>query len=405
MIGQDKKERILIIPGSEAQIALLEEAREAGYETVCINPYKDSPGFQYADYSEQADILDKEKVLQIAKEYAVSAVISDECDIAMPTVAYVGEQMGLRTISRSDAELYTDKFLMREFCREHGYLFPEYAKCATIGEATAFYDSLSKKKMIMKPLDSNSSRGVYTVNQREDIAEYFEESLRYSKKEHAVICERYIDGPEFTVDGIVVKGKHYSLAISQKKHYEYNPNIAYELFFSYSNPNYDYDLLRKINDSYVEATNLKMGFTHAEYKCENNKFYLIEIGARGGGNYISSHIVDKLVDLDNYGMLFRQSLGQEEYTEKFEFYRERCAVLEFFDIDKAGTVKEIKNEKILSDNPHVVKYQFHFNIGDRIAKAENDSKRVGYYIAYCESRNELEYLMKEIAEKVKIIVE
>ncbi len=399
------KDRVLIIPGAEAQIALINKVKNEGYEIVCINPYKDSPGFQYADYSEQADILDKEKVLQIAKEYEVSAVISDECDIAMPIVAYVGEQMGLCTISCSDAELYTDKFLMREFCRDQGYLFPEYAKCATISEATAFYDSLCKKQMIIKPLDSNSSRGVYTVNRREDVAGYFEESLRYSKKEQAVICERYIGGPEFTVDGIVVKGKHYSLAISQKKHYEYNSNIAYELFFSYSNPDYDYDLLRKINDSYVEATNLKMGFTHAEYKCEDNKFYLIEIGARGGGNYISSHIVDKLVNLDNYEILLRQSLGQENHTGNFEFYRERCAVLEFFDIEKEGTVKEIRNEKFLSDNPCIARYQFHFNIGDRVTRAGNDSKRIGYYIAYCETRNELEYLMREIAEKVQIIVE
>lgn len=405
MKGRYKKEKILIIPGSEAQIALLDKVRAAGYETICINPYKDSPGFQHADHYIQADILDKEKVLQVAKDYAVSAVLSDECDIAMPTVAYVGEQLGLCTISYSDAELYTDKFLMREFCREHGFFFPEYVKCRTIDEAVAFYDSLRNKKMIMKPLDSNSSRGVYTVSQKENIADHFAESLSYSKKEQAVICERYIDGTEFTVDGIVMNGKHYSLAISQKKHYEYNSNIAYELFFSYSNPDYDYDLLRKINDSYVEATNLKMGFTHAEYKCEDNRFYLIEIGARGGGNFISSHIVDKLVELDNYGILLKQSLGHEEWVESFKCYQERCAVLEFFDIQKEGTVKEIKNEKFLSDSSHVIMYQFHFNIGEQIVKAINDSKRVGFYIAYCENRNELENLIKEIAEKVQIIVE
>lgn len=399
------KNRVLIIPGSEAQIALLDKVRNAGYETVCINPYKDSPGFQHADYSIQADILDKDKVLDIAKEYTVSAVLSDECDIAMPTVAYVGEQMGLSTISSSDAELFTNKFLMREFCREQGFCSPKYAKCKTINEAIAFYNSLETKKMIMKPLDSNSSRGVYTVNQKEEIAKYFEETRGYSKKEQAVLCERYIEGPEFTVDGIVVKGKHYSLALSQKKHYEYNRNIAYELFFSYSNPKYDYDLLRKINDSYVKATNLKMGFTHAEYKCENNKFYLIEIGARGGGNYISSHIVDKLVKIDNYQILIHQSLGRKDYTENLEFYRERCAVLEFFDIEKEGTVREIRNEKVLSDNPCVVKYQFRFNIGDRVTRAENDSKRIGFYIAYGETREELEQLMKEIAEKVQIIIE
>lgn len=50
-------------------------------------------------------------------------------------------------------------------------------------------------------------------------------------------------------------------------------------------------------------------------------------------------------------------------------------------------------------------YQFHFNIGDMVKKAENDSKRVGFYIACCESRKELERLMQQIDEMVQIIVE
>ena len=401
------KQRILVIPGSEAQVALINKIKSEGYETVCINPYSDSPGFQYSDFSVNADILDKANTLHVAKKYAVSAVISDECDIAMPVVAYVGVQMGLSTISNSDAELYTNKYRMREFCRQQGYDFPKYAKCTEISEAVEFYDALKSGKMIIKPLDSNSSRGVYTIKEKRDISLYFSEAIKYSHKEHAVICENYIEGSEFSVDGIVINGKHYSLAISQKKHYEYNPNIACELFFSYSNPNYDYNLLRTINDRYVEATKLKMGFTHAEYKYENNKFYLIEIGARGGGNFISSHIVDKMVKLDNYKILIEQSLGNKVSIdhEMPEIYKERCCVLKFFDIKKAGRVKEIKNEKILSDNPCIVMYQFHFNIGDMVKKAENDSKRVGFYIACCESRKELERLMQQIDEMVQIIVE
>ncbi len=401
------KQRILVIPGSEAQVALINKIRSEGYETVCINPYSDSPGFRFSNFSVKADILDKDNTLQVAKEYLVSAVISDECDIAMPVVAYVGEQMGLYTISSCDAELYTNKFMMREFCKEHGYNFPEYVKCTEISEAIEFYASLESGKMIIKPLDSNSSRGVYIINDKRDIHLCFYEAIKHSQKEHAVICEKYIEGPEFSVDGIIINGKHYSLAISQKKHYEYNPNIACELFFSYSNPNYDYDLLRIINDQYVETTGLKMGFTHAEYKYENNKFYLIEIGARGGGNFISSHIVPKMVGIDNYKILIDQSLGNKVLIDNdtLEFYKERCSVLKFFDIRKDGRVKEVRNEKVLSDNPCVVMYQFHFDMGEIVKKAENDSKRVGFYIACCESRNELESLMQQIEEKVEIIIE
>ena len=85
----------------------------------------------------------------------------------------------------------------------------------------------------MKPLDSCSSRGVFTVFQKEDIGRLFSESLSFSKGERAVLAERYIRGTEFTVDGIKTPGKHYSLAVSEKKHFAHNPNIACDLFFSH----------------------------------------------------------------------------------------------------------------------------------------------------------------------------
>ena len=59
------------------------------------------------------------------------------------------------------------------------------------------------------------------------------------------------------------------------------------MYFTHTSKEYDYDKLRAYNDSFVMKTNLQFGFTHAEYKCEDGDFYLIEIAARGGGNMIS----------------------------------------------------------------------------------------------------------------------
>ena len=71
--------------------------------------------------------------------------------------------------------------------------------------------------LIIKPLDSNSSRGVFKLENEADIAERFPESLKYSKSKKAVLVEEYIDGPEFTVDGIVIGDGHRSLGISKRR--------------------------------------------------------------------------------------------------------------------------------------------------------------------------------------------
>lgn len=402
-------ERIMVIPGTLAQVSLINRIKEFNFDVVCVNPDENSPAFKYADICEIGDILDKKFCLEVAKRYSVIAVMSDECDIAMPTIAYISEELGLPTIGSNLTSLYTNKYLMRKFSEEEGFPFPQYTICNNVKEATDFFERLESKKMIMKPLDSNSSRGVFTIYSSEEIEIYFLKTMSFSKVEQAIICEEYIEGTEFTVDGIVINKKHYSLAISRKKHYEYNTNIAYELYFTSSDKDFDYNLLRKQNDLYVEKSKLPFGFTHAEYKYNGKEFVLIEIGARGGGNYISSHIVPRLTGVDNYKILIESVLGKKLDGNTVNIdnkLNRKCAVLRFFDLDRSGgRVVKIEGEQYLRDTPEVILYQFRFEIGDYIYKAQNDSARIGFYIAVAETKDRLDDIITKIDEKVRIDLE
>lgn len=378
-----------------------------GYRSLVVNLYPDSPAFKYADFSEVVDILNRDACLTIAKKYKIDAVLSEECDIAMPTVAYIAEALSLPSIGSANAALYTNKSLMRKFSEQHGLPSPTSAKCATIEEAQDFYRQHGAP-LIMKPLDANSSRGVFTISSREDIATCFAKSLEFSKQDKKVILERYIQGREFTVDGIVIDGIHKTLAISEKKHYAFNENIAYELYFSHSNPAYDYVKLVETNDAFVHASYLANGtLTHAEYKYQDGKFWLIEIAARGGGNMISSDIVPLMSGCDNYHALICSALGNPiTLPQLHEKHLGRCAVLRFFDTDfNEGVVKTIHGEDFLKTSPLVHHYEFNFKPGDYIKKAEHDAARIGFYIAYAESDEELRSLMEEIDNKVQIIPE
>lgn len=397
----------MVIAGSRWQIPILKKIREMGYSSLVVNLYPDSPAFPYADYSEVVDILDKESCLSIAKKYSIDAVLSEECDIAMPTVAYIAEELSLPSLGVANAALYTDKSQMRKFSELHNLPSPPSVKCSAIEEAEEFYRQ-QDCTLIMKPLDANSSRGVFTISSVEDIATCFEKSMAFSKREKQVILERYIRGQEFTIDGIVIGGFHKTLAISEKKHYEFNENIAYELYFSHSNPNYDYAQLIATNDAFIHASKLADGtLTHAEYKYEDGQFWLIEIAARGGGNMISSDIVPLMTGCDNYHALVCSALGKPVTMPVTTNVPEgRCAVLRFFDTDfEGGVVKEIRGEQFLKDSPHVHHFEFNFKPGDYIKKAENDAARIGFYIAYADSDAELRSLMNEISQRVQIIPE
>ncbi len=396
---------ILILPGSFWQIPIIQKSKSMGYRTLVVNPYENSPAFSYVDGYLKSDIFDVKKVLHYCKTEKVDAIVSDECDVAMPLVATLGKCMSLPTIDEKSAHLFTDKSKMRDFCYIHKIPSPKYCLCKTIKEVEEFYDNL-EKNIIIKPLDSNSSRGISIINHKSEIQECFDKALSYSKVQKAVLAEEYIDGPEFTVDGIKTPEKHFTLAISEKKHFNSNPNVACELYFTRNNEKYDYNMLALQNDLFVNQSSLQFGLTHAEYKYKNGKFYLIEIAARGGGNLISSHIVPFLSGIDNYEYLLHCSLGNitsPDFKIK-EQYNKRCAVLSFFEPPKnGGIVERIEGKEFLEIHPKIKEYRFNFKIGDLLIDASIDAERAGYYIACCDTKKELDKLMQLVKEKVKII--
>lgn len=398
-------ENILVLPGSVWQVPVIKKIKALGYNVICVNPYKDSPAFQYADTCIQSDIFKQENYLEQVREMHPIAVVSDECDIATELVADLANKLGTRSQTLPMAQLYTNKVKMREFLETHGLPCPAFKICHSLEEAVIFFRNIGKQ-MIIKPIDSNSSHGVFTIHCEEDLKMHFEETKSFSRMDKAVICEQYIHGTEFTVDGIKSEYGHVCLAISEKKHYDYNENVAYELFFSYENPKFDYNRLREINDQYVNQSGLPFGLTHAEYKYENGEYYLIEIGARGGGNLISAEIVPCMSGYDNYEALIKMALGEDlsEMPRVDEKLKNRCAVLEFFDAPgKGGVVTKIEGEDFLRENENILSYKFNFQVGDTIKPAVCDTSRIGFYIAFAESRQELVALMKEIKAKVKFI--
>ena len=396
MMNMDKT--IMVLPGTIWQLRLMRKIKSLGYKLAVVHPIEGAPGFDLADYRVLEDILDKDAVLNAAKRLGVCAIMSAECDIAVPTLAYVSSKLGIPSQTEAKAQLYTDKSLMRDFCKEHNLPYPEYKVCETLDEALSFFRGLGKK-MIIKPIDANSSRGVYSIYTEDDLVKHFPEALGYSHHRKAVICERYITGAEFSVDGIMLPQGHVCLAISEKQQFSYNQNLDETLYFSYDHPVYDYDRLREIDTKYVEASGLPFGFTHAEYKYEDGEFYLIEIGARGGGALISSHIVPAMTGIDNYQYLVDMFVGNgvKQPIDVSALKTEKVAVLQFFDTtETGGKVKAINGLDYLANEPHILFHKLNFGIGDEIHRPTDGGNRIGFYVAWAENREKMKQLQADI---------
>ena len=130
--------RIMVVAGGAWQCPIVRLAKSKGHFVVCTNLYPDSPAFAYADVGVVANVLDREKNLAIARQYRPDAVLTAQSDIAVPTVAYVAEQMGLKGIGLEMANRFTNKYTMREFTSRSGFPSPRFRKCYTEEQAVDF---------------------------------------------------------------------------------------------------------------------------------------------------------------------------------------------------------------------------------------------------------------------------
>ena len=384
--------KIMIIGGGEWQKPITKKAKEMGCYVISSNLYENSPAFEYADECYVADVLDKQRNLEIAKKTMPDAIITDQSDIAVPTVAYICEELGLNGIGTKSAKLFTNKYQMRDFCSKEGFPSIKYKLCDSVDDAIDFYVQYGKS--IIKPLDSQSSRGVCIINSIEDIVEEFENTRAYSNSESKVLIEEYIDGIEFTVDGVKTQNDYHVLAISEKEHYSHNHNIAKSLWFSYYNNKFDYDKLRKLNRDMVMKMDIPYGITHAEYKYMNNNFYLIEIAARGGGTRISSDIVPIMSGVDHNKLLINMALGNEVSVNP-EINDRRCAILKFMEF-QPGKVKRIHGLDKVKNIDGVVDVVLDFKEGNEITPPSDDRSRPGFYIAYADDGDKLKKLCEDI---------
>lgn len=395
----------MILGGDKNQLPLIKKAKELGLYVILCDFRDNIQGIVLSDVHYQINTLNPDLLIRVGEKERPDGILtnSEPTFISMATAA---AKLGLPCLSLESTRLFKNKFLMREFCSEHGILSPRYKCCKNVEESLDFFNDI-QKKCIIKPLDNSASRGVFSVNNENDIKSHFEQCISASSADNqAIIIEEYVTGTEFTIDGLMTPKGHRCLAISEKKHYEYNENVACQLLFDNKNDRFDYDQLRKLNDHLVNLTGIPFGLTHAEYKYSDGKFYLIEIQARGGGNFIATDIVPFISGVDSYKEQLRWAVGDEvDVDYSYENLSSRCAVLHFFDTPgKGGIVKEIKGLNFLDSFGEQIMYHLKFKVGDVIQETKDDTTRIGWYILKSPNRADLDNKMQIIENQFQIIV-
>lgn len=389
MANERKKlgmKRILVLGAPIFQIEVIKKAKEMGNYIGAIDINDDAPAFPYADETFVCSIRDFDAVLRIALKFKPDGIIIGACDTSVVTGARLCSELGLPGHSIETAKNSTDKVRMLEVFEAHNVTHPKF-QVVKRSEISNYKRDISFP-LITKPTDSAGGRGVSIVHSEKDL----KSAIIFSSEAGVsgdVLVEEYMKGPEVSVEVLVIDNIPYILQITDKIT-SGEPNF-YEI--GHSQPT---TLSKELKDSIsrlasdaVLAVGINNSPAHVEIIITEDGPKMVELGARLGGDCITSYLIDtSVVGINMIEATIDLSLGKSPDISKYTDSG-ICSGVRFIPATE-GLLNSISGVNDAEKQEGVIKIRITGKTGQYYSKATDDSARFGYVV--CEGRTTNEAL-------------
>lgn len=389
--------KLLIIGASILQLPAIKKAKEMGLYVAVLDFNPNAIGIPYADEYFNASTMDENAVLEVAKEFKPDGIMTLATDMPMRGVAKVSDTLGLHSISYETAVKATDKYDMIKAFEEHNVPAPWFYLVVSFDELVSLKDKITYP-CIMKPTDNAGSHGVVKIHSYEELLDKYEYSHGCSRRGN-VIVEEYLDGDEVSVEVMVVDGKVNVLQITDKL----TTGAPYFVEMGHSQPSrLDVEIQNKIKDvaeRSCKAIGINKGPAHVEMKVTSQgEPKMIELGARMGGDNITTHLVPLSTGIDMVECTIRIALGETvDVTPTLN-----CgSAIRYFEAP-FGKIKSIEGVEEALKIDGVKQISFTKNVGDESTPIHCSNDRIGFVIAQAETAEKAVKVCEEVMKMIKV---
>ncbi|RGY13011.1 ATP-grasp domain-containing protein [Butyricimonas virosa] len=367
--------KILIIGAGVLQLPAIQKAKGLGLQVAVVDMDCNAPGILYADCYFEVSTNDVANILSVAEIFRPDAVMTLATDMPMRSVAAVAEKFGLHAISPDVAVRATDKIEMIRCFETYKIPHPWFEVITSEKEL----DTLLVKHLppfIMKPNDASGSRGVILVDDIQEVRGAFLYSKSISKSGF-VLIEEYMQGPEVSVEVMTIKGQTTVLAVTDKL----TTGAPFFVEMGHSQPSVlSNEIIEKVKDiaiKAVQAIGIDNSPSHVEIIVTEDGPKLVEIGARLGGDCITTYLIPLSIGVDMVTACILLALGQEpDILPKYQ----KGAAIRYVKCKKGILQDIIGLDKAMSD-PNIKHIEIVKKVGDKIIPVHSSGDRVGYVIA------------------------
>lgn len=387
--------KILILGAGLWQIPYLQKAKEMGLYVIATDWSDDAVGKGYADLFKPISVRDKEESLRFAIENQVDAVFTST-DVGVPTAAYIAEKMHLPGITQEQAELATNKYVMRNKLKEVGLKTPLYKMCRTQEELLEAYKSFPKQA-IVKPTDNCGSRGVFIINSEEELKTVAKETFE-SSFSGTVLIEELMTGNESSVEVLVDNGSPVILGWCKKVKSPFPYRVDMQLDYFPDRSEEENAEVSEMVHQLVAGIEMKNGIMHIEFIWTPEGIKIIEFALRGCGGNVITRLMPVLRDYDIKRFLISKALGEDVPVE---LKPSRFGTLKFI-IPHEGKVKKVEGITEINSKDYVVDFHTDLEEGYVVESIKNTSKRPAHVIVVGDSREDINTKINDVLKTLKV---
>lgn len=384
--------KILVFGVGELQKSIIGRAHKMGLFVVGIDPCEDAYCKDNVDAFEVVGGQDYEGTCAVVEKYGIDAIVTAATDKPLVMMARIAEKYSFPFYSVETAQWSTDKFQMKKRFELGGVPHARGRLISRVEEADGLVFPV-----IIKPRDNSGSRGVKLCRNKEDLKTSIDEALENSKLD-SVLVEEFLEGPEYSIEGLHHDGKSEVIQFTEKKttKFPYNVELGHIQPANISEENKQ--KIREIVAKIGKALNFVNCPSHTELKINERGIFVIETSPRLGGDYITSTLTPLSTGVNLEDELLRIALGE---TINLQPEAVQYSGIRFFDLEEGCIIKHVPDASFIKTWPHVVDFSFNLKKGEKVNKITSSLNRYGYMTLIADSRNSIDIAFERYEKTIR----
>lgn len=363
--------KILIVGGGVNQMPLVRASKREGYFTVVVDYAGEKcSAYTIADRTYNVSTRDEAAILEVAKKEKVDGIISNS-EPSMLIVNSIAERLGLIGNPVEGVKDLLSKSRFRDLQRRAGVYAPKHFKVTTVEEALSVSERLSYP-VIVKPCESSGSRGCEVIEKfdSETVMKAFLDCQRISRNKKIVI-EEYVEMPSLrTIEGdIFVMG---DTILWDGLFYTTRASWAPMVPMTYTAPilmdDDKLDMIKSSVSRVLKTNGVRFGEFNIEgFFTKTGEFFIIEINARQGGNFLPKFL-QRFTGIDYNRLLVTTCVNDNDYWNNIMATHRnyRYVIMNSVYSPKEGIYKGLIIDSPIKDNVEEINELL--SIGDGVIK-------------------------------------